>query len=146
MLLAFMEFSHGKIVYHKNIMHCKIWNYKYMPRWRCFLFSYKCLLLATILGTCRHCIKSYNTSQEISTFHDFVVFWFVLFWSISTKSSWLLHWHCGNLWLTQYKWNNRKVVALQLSSSINGLVQQRSNSSALAMELHLSCTNPSIYQ
>ena len=29
---------------------------------------------------------------------------------------------------------------------IDGLVQERRNSSALAMELRLSCTNPSIYQ
>ena len=28
---------------------------------------------------------------------------------------------------------------------IEGLVQERRNSSALAMELRLSCTNPSIY-
>ena len=28
---------------------------------------------------------------------------------------------------------------------MNGLVQERRNSSALAMELRLSCTNPSIY-
>ena len=28
---------------------------------------------------------------------------------------------------------------------IDGLVQERFNSSALAMELHLSCTKPSIY-
>ena len=28
---------------------------------------------------------------------------------------------------------------------IDGLVQERRNSSVLAMELHLSCTNPSIY-
>ena len=28
---------------------------------------------------------------------------------------------------------------------INGLVQERRNSSALALELRLSCTNPSIY-
>ena len=28
---------------------------------------------------------------------------------------------------------------------IDGLVQERRNSSALAMELHLSCINPSIY-
>ena len=31
------------------------------------------------------------------------------------------------------------------SLHIDGLVQERRNSSALAMELHLSCTNPSIY-
>ena len=29
---------------------------------------------------------------------------------------------------------------------IDGLVQERCNSNALAMELHLSCTNPSIYK
>ena len=29
---------------------------------------------------------------------------------------------------------------------IDGLVQERRNSSALAMELRLSCTNPSIYK
>ena len=29
--------------------------------------------------------------------------------------------------------------------NIDGLVQERRNSSALAMELRLSCTNPSIY-
>ena len=29
-------------------------------------------------------------------------------------------------------------------SYINGLVQERRNSSALAMELRISCTNPSI--
>ena len=29
--------------------------------------------------------------------------------------------------------------------NINGLVQERRNSSALAMELHLFCTNPSIW-
>ena len=40
-------------------------------------------------------------------------------------SSSLLHWHWGN-------------------HHINGLVQERCNSSALALELHLSCTNPSI--
>ena len=31
-----------------------------------------------------------------------------------------------------------------LKSYINGLVQERLNSSELAMELHLSCTNSSI--
>ena len=29
---------------------------------------------------------------------------------------------------------------------IDGYVQERCNSSALAMELHFSCTNPSIYK
>ena len=33
----------------------------------------------------------------------------------------------------------------QLEAHIDRLVQERRNSSALAMELRLSCTNPSIY-
>ena len=32
-----------------------------------------------------------------------------------------------------------------MKDNIDGLVQKRRNSIALAMELHLSCTNPSIY-
>ena len=32
------------------------------------------------------------------------------------------------------------------SLQIYGLVQEKRNSSALAMELHLSCTNPPIYE
>ena len=35
---------------------------------------------------------------------------------------------------------------VQPLSPIDGLVQERRNSSALAMELRLSCTNPSIWQ
>ena len=34
---------------------------------------------------------------------------------------------------------------MQYNDYINGLVQERRNSSALAMELYLSCTNPLIY-
>ena len=37
-----------------------------------------------------------------------------------------------------------KLVATANENDIDGLVQERRNSSALAMELHLSCTNPSI--
>ena len=33
-----------------------------------------------------------------------------------------------------------------LTENINGLVQERRNSSVLAMELHLSCINPSIWE
>ena len=38
-------------------------------------------------------------------------------------------------------------ISLSLSGDthINGLVQERSNSSALAMELHISCNNPLIW-
>ena len=34
---------------------------------------------------------------------------------------------------------------LSIIANIDGLVQERRNSSVLAMELRLSCTNPSIY-
>ena len=37
------------------------------------------------------------------------------------------------------------VLKLTHKSEINGIVQEKRNSSALAMELHLSCTNPSRY-
>ena len=36
-------------------------------------------------------------------------------------------------------------IDFHLLDHIDGLVQERCNSSALAMELRLSCTNPSIY-
>ena len=37
-----------------------------------------------------------------------------------------------------------ELVFTQFYAYIDGLVQERRNSSALAMELHLSCTDPSI--
>ena len=36
-------------------------------------------------------------------------------------------------------------LAMHSLDHFNGLVQERSNSSALALELRLSCINPSIY-
>ena len=42
--------------------------------------------------------------------------------------------------------NSSTPVKMQQGLHIDGLVQERCNSSALAMELRLSCTNPSIYQ
>ena len=38
----------------------------------------------------------------------------------------------------------RKLIVSYTALYIDGLVQDRHNYSALAMELHLSCTNPSI--
>ena len=40
----------------------------------------------------------------------------------------------------------RRYIHCWCKSHIEGLVQERCNSSALAMELHLSCTNPSIQE
>ena len=36
-------------------------------------------------------------------------------------------------------------IVYPIHAHIDGLVQERRSSSALAMELHLSCTNPLIY-
>ena len=36
-------------------------------------------------------------------------------------------------------------MVLTVQDQVDGLVQERRNSTALAMELHLSCTNPSKY-
>ena len=41
--------------------------------------------------------------------------------------------------------SSRCQVITCTNAHFDGLVQKRRNSSALAMELHLSCTNPSIY-
>ena len=50
-----------------------------------------------------------------------------------------LHWDIN--------WNSSACISTYdiYKRYINGLVQERRNSSALAMELRLSCTNPSIY-
>ena len=50
--------------------------------------------------------------------------------------------------LVQERWNS-SALAMELhisciNPSVDGLVQERCNSSALAMELHLSCINPSV--
>ena len=37
-------------------------------------------------------------------------------------------------------------LAMYLCICIDGLMQERCNSSALALELHLSCTNPSMWR
>ena len=42
-------------------------------------------------------------------------------------------------------WIGNKPLSELTMTQINGLVQERRNFSAFAMELHLSCTNPSIY-
>ena len=58
---------------------------------------------------------------------------------------------------TTLQWAHRQLIATMHNSPwrikawvrgneyIDGLLQERRNSSALAMELHLSCSNPSIY-
>ena len=44
-----------------------------------------------------------------------------------------------------YQWRNPCRGYVHTQGYINGLVQERRNSIANALELHLSCTNPSIY-
>ena len=46
-------------------------------------------------------------------------------------------------WINPLSWYIKSSTT-KLCIHIDGLVQERHNSSALAMELHLSCTNPSI--
>ena len=73
----------------------------------------------------------------------------------------LIYWYPLNLvkrlqliWrLGTHRWNplhmiltaSTEATTLGLQLYINGLVQERCSSSGLAMELHLSCINPSIY-
>ena len=71
-----------------------------------------------------------------------------------TTNEWFTHWG-GDFIQATHLWGDCLVASLEVvrvvnliaSSSSNdhndGLVQERRNSSALAMELHLSCTNPS---
>ena len=49
----------------------------------------------------------------------------------------------GQHWLWQWLGNELKFVTIHY---LHRLVQERCNSSALAMELHLSCTNPSMWK
>ena len=64
-------------------------------------------------------------------------------------------WHVSRLYGLSFKCHHSKRAYLWWADKpphytreelyIDGLVQERRNSSALAMELRLSCTNPSIY-
>ena len=47
-------------------------------------------------------------------------------------------------WCRQYTLGRRKMAAILQTMWYDGLVEERCNSSASAMELRLSCTNPSI--
>ena len=62
---------------------------------------------------------------------EWIEIWFYVVWHIFVVLSSLLL--------------NADITGYNMVLYINGLVQERRNSSALAMELHLSCTNPSIY-
>ena len=55
----------------------------------------------------------------------------------NTSNSTLVIVRCGN--------NHKDYVSQWLGTYFNGLVQERCNSIANALELHLSCTNPSTY-
>ena len=57
----------------------------------------------------------------------------------------MIHWeslteNCSEIWHVSIKHNINNVI-----HQIDGLVQKRRNSSANALELRLSCTNPSKY-
>ena len=90
--------------------------------------------------SCCYCRCPSNWSSMAVTF--FCIFcWRILYDSVCIYyHSVLTHWPCEDL---------KKVLKLKLSYvifeyHIDGLVQESRNSIALAMELRLSCTNPSI--
>ena len=78
------------------------------------------------------------------------------YWSTWQKSPGNVVRYIGDLFNVVYTWvksydadNLDVIVGIDGGQSgkhyIDGLVQERHNSSALAMELCLSCTNPSVY-
>ena len=57
-----------------------------------------------------------------------------------------ISWFWGFTTFSEYKpWSFNSQQTLHIDTHIDGLVQERHNSSALLMGLRLSCTNPSIY-
>ena len=63
-------------------------------------------------------------------------------WETSLQSNAVSHWLGANLESALYKSYWWWVKQCDLWIQCDGLAQERHNSSALAMELHLSCTNP----
>ena len=63
-----------------------------------------------------------------------VLLWFDVCWFYPHPSG-FLHWRRGYRTIAQIQ---------EMDYHIDGLMQERRNSSALAMELRLSCSNPSI--
>ena len=47
--------------------------------------------------------------------------------------------------MMDFMWRNARDSVVIMEIAFDGLVQERCDSSALAMELHLSCTNPSLW-
>ena len=70
--------------------------------------------------------------------------------STTAQSFGLLGMHCSSagFWYLMIKMISQpergQIMSMQSKVRVDGLVQERRNSSALAMELRLSCTNPSI--
>ena len=89
------------------------------------------------------------------TYYRATLQWSKGYLSKVTKFGWFFYNILNSLWPNVAKWHQRsgsilaQVMTLcpeapsHFISSFNGLVQERRNSSALAMELRLSCINPS---
>ena len=89
--------------------------------------------------------KKENVKQKNKTVM-FKYLSFLGFFNISTFSGVMFFeaWQWWNLDLPCDLWQVGSWKFFYFKEIINGLVQERCNSSALAMELRLSCTNPSI--
>ena len=68
-----------------------------------------------------------------------------MLWCVSNSQvSISLAWHNG-MWDLDMRMYQMHYVTKPCSGHVDGLVQERGNSSAVAIELRLSCTNPSMY-
>ena len=76
---------------------------------------------------------------------NFSVFWFKFCWNLFSMVQIRQHWLRWWLGTEQATGHYPNQWWARLLTHINWLVQERCKSSALSMELHLSCTNPSIY-
>ena len=84
--------------------------------------------------------SGYGLSQWETMLHcNIVSHW------LSSYPEWSLQYWTKSLKTAQVQFQNCPQLKLCCHLNFNGLVQERRNSSALAMELHLSWTNPLIY-
>ena len=106
------------------------------------------LLLCILSNTIGTDWKSYITSQTASaSLVSFFVVWYWSTLSISFRVTLLTlgqSQYCPSVSEATLKKPNQNTTTCKQCGQIDGLVQERRNSSALAMELRLSCTNPSI--
>ena len=74
----------------------------------------------------------------------FLVFSIIWFYTITARGDMIQFVNPQPAGKHKLQFHYLKLFHISFNFNIDGLVQERRNSSALAMELHLSCTNPSI--